>query len=164
MPSISMKITFRISKRILSKRLHPRKQLISTGMNPIVSFVSMDTMIVYPLTLSDPHHRPRTANHISWYPDGARKIAVSYCNLEFQSANDETFIDSYIWDIGRVDLFISSMTKHPCFLFVRQKILPNRISHSNQFLHWSALNSIRKTRINWSVVATTDKFVRIIRI
>ena len=48
----------------------------------------------------DPHNVRRTANHISWYADGARKIAVSYCNLEFQSAASDSFIDSYIWDIG----------------------------------------------------------------
>jgi hypothetical protein len=49
---------------------------------------------------SDPQNVRRTANHISWNADGARKLAVSYCNLEFQSATNDTFIDSYIWDIG----------------------------------------------------------------
>jgi len=53
------------------------------------------------LNFSDPHNIRRTANHISWYADGARKIAVSYCNLEFQAATNDSFIDSYIWDIGK---------------------------------------------------------------
>jgi len=38
---------------------------------------------------------------MSWYADGARKLAVSYCNLEFQAGSNDTFIDSYIWDIGK---------------------------------------------------------------
>ena len=46
MPLISMKITFRISKRILSKRLHPRKQSISIGLDSSVFFPLGDTMIV----------------------------------------------------------------------------------------------------------------------
>jgi len=38
---------------------------------------------------------------MSWYADGARKLAVSYCNLEFQSGSNISFTDSYIWDIGK---------------------------------------------------------------
>lgn len=52
------------------------------------------------MNCSDPSGIRRAANHISWYADGARKLAVSYCNLEFQSSNSDSFIDSYIWDIG----------------------------------------------------------------
>ncbi len=63
--------------------------------NSLYRFISSNYFI-----FSDPHNVRRTANHISWNADGARKLAVSYCNLEFQSATNDTFIDSYIWDIG----------------------------------------------------------------
>jgi hypothetical protein len=39
------------------------------------------------------------ANHISWQPDGHRKIAVSYSNLDFNPIIMNT-IDSLVWDIG----------------------------------------------------------------
>ncbi|CAF1149392.1 unnamed protein product [Adineta steineri] len=38
------------------------------------------------------------ANHISWQPDGQRKMAVSYCNLDFNPNRINT-IDSLVWDI-----------------------------------------------------------------
>ncbi|CAF0927928.1 unnamed protein product [Rotaria sordida] len=38
------------------------------------------------------------ANHISWQPDGQRKIAVSYCNFDFNPIIMNT-IDSLVWDI-----------------------------------------------------------------
>ncbi|CAF3905248.1 unnamed protein product, partial [Rotaria sp. Silwood1] len=38
------------------------------------------------------------ANHISWQPDGQRKIAVSYCNFNFNPIIMNT-IDSLVWDI-----------------------------------------------------------------
>jgi dynein intermediate chain 2, axonemal len=50
----------------------------------------------------DPNPSKRTANHISWYADGPRKLAVSYCNLEFQKARLDTCVDSYIWDVGKM--------------------------------------------------------------
>lgn len=47
----------------------------------------------------DPNEIKRTATHLSWYPDGARKLAVAYSNLEFQRSSADTSLDSYIWDI-----------------------------------------------------------------
>ncbi|EDV28257.1 uncharacterized protein TRIADDRAFT_20628 [Trichoplax adhaerens] len=47
----------------------------------------------------DPNEIKRTATHISWFPDGARKLAVAYSILEFQKASSDTCLDSYIWDI-----------------------------------------------------------------
>jgi len=62
---------------------------------------------------SDPSNSRRAANHISWYADGARKLAVSYCNLEFQSGSNDSFVDSYIWDIGK-----SNKKKRLIFLLI----------------------------------------------
>lgn len=47
----------------------------------------------------DPNDITRTATHISWFPDGPRKLAIAYCNLEFQGSPPDTCMDSYIWDI-----------------------------------------------------------------
>ncbi|XP_002735265.1 dynein intermediate chain 3, ciliary-like [Saccoglossus kowalevskii] len=47
----------------------------------------------------DPNEVKRTATNLSWYPDGARKLAVAYSNLEFQRSSPDTSMDSYIWDI-----------------------------------------------------------------
>ena len=49
----------------------------------------------------DPNEVKRTATSISWYPDGAKKLAVAYSMLEFQKHSPETCLDSYIWDIGK---------------------------------------------------------------
>lgn len=47
----------------------------------------------------DPNEITRTATHISWFPDGPRKLAIAYCNLEFQGSPPDTCMDSYIWDV-----------------------------------------------------------------
>ncbi|CAF3414406.1 unnamed protein product [Rotaria sp. Silwood1] len=68
----------------------------------------------------DPHNARRTANHISWYADGARKLAVSYCNLEFQSGTNDSFIDSYIWDTEnptKPDLSLKPLSPLVCVEF-----------------------------------------------
>ncbi|XP_019851832.1 PREDICTED: dynein intermediate chain 3, ciliary-like, partial [Amphimedon queenslandica] len=49
--------------------------------------------------LRDPSDIKRTVSNISWYPDGANKIAVAYSALEFQKTSDVLSFDSYIWDI-----------------------------------------------------------------
>ena len=55
------------------------------------------------LYFRDPNEIKRTATHISWFPDGPRKLAVAYCNLEFQGSSADTSMDSYIWDVGKRD-------------------------------------------------------------
>lgn len=47
----------------------------------------------------DPNEIKRTATSLSWYPDGAKKLAVSYSILEFQKSQNDMPMDSYIWDI-----------------------------------------------------------------
>lgn len=47
----------------------------------------------------DPNEIKRTSTHISWFPDGPRKLAVAYCNLEFQGSTPDTSMESYIWDV-----------------------------------------------------------------
>ena len=49
----------------------------------------------------DPNEAKRTASHISWFPDGPRKLAIAYCNMDFQGSAPDTSMDSYIWDIGK---------------------------------------------------------------
>lgn len=57
-----------------------------------------------PRTFRDQNEIKRTATSLSWYPDGARKLAVSYSILEFQKSQSDTPMDSYIWDIGKATL------------------------------------------------------------
>ncbi|XP_074647572.1 dynein intermediate chain 3, ciliary-like isoform X2 [Tubulanus polymorphus] len=47
----------------------------------------------------DPNEIKRTATHISWFPDGPRKLAIAYATMEFQGASADTSMDSYIWDV-----------------------------------------------------------------
>lgn len=47
----------------------------------------------------DPNPIKRSATALSWYPDGARKLAVAYSVLKFQSAPDNVSLNSYIWDL-----------------------------------------------------------------
>ena len=48
----------------------------------------------------DPNEVKRTASHISWFPDGPRKLAIAYCSLEFQGWKDNMGYESYVWDVG----------------------------------------------------------------
>ncbi|XP_065676617.1 dynein intermediate chain 3, ciliary-like [Hydra vulgaris] len=47
----------------------------------------------------DPNNVKRTATSISWYPEDAHKLAVSYSVLEFQKLTANMCFDSYVWDI-----------------------------------------------------------------
>jgi len=55
---------------------------------------------IYHVCYRDPNEYKRTATHISWFPDGPSKLAIAYCNLEFQRAPPDICNDSYIWDVG----------------------------------------------------------------
>ncbi|XP_008584550.1 PREDICTED: dynein intermediate chain 2, axonemal [Galeopterus variegatus] len=50
-------------------------------------------------TKGDPQEIKRTATHLSWHPDGNRKLAVAYSCLDFQRAPVGMSHDSYIWDL-----------------------------------------------------------------
>lgn len=51
-------------------------------------------------TARDPHDVKRSVSHISWYPDGAHKLAAAYSILEFQKFPTGMNPESYIWDIS----------------------------------------------------------------
>eukprot|EP00074_Homo_sapiens_P110088 XP_024306649.1 dynein intermediate chain 2, axonemal isoform X4 [Homo sapiens] len=48
----------------------------------------------------DPQEIKRAATHLSWHPDGNRKLAVAYSCLDFQRAPVGMSSDSYIWDLA----------------------------------------------------------------
>ncbi len=48
----------------------------------------------------DPNEAKRAITHISWYPDGAGRLAAAYSTLEFQKSSSEVSLESYIWEIG----------------------------------------------------------------
>ncbi|XP_068833628.1 dynein axonemal intermediate chain 2 [Capricornis sumatraensis] len=47
----------------------------------------------------DPQEIKRPATHVSWHPDGNRKLAVAYSCLNFQRAPEGMSNESYIWDL-----------------------------------------------------------------
>ncbi|XP_027482084.1 dynein intermediate chain 2, axonemal isoform X2 [Zalophus californianus] len=47
----------------------------------------------------DPQEIKRSATHLSWHPDGNRKLAVAYSCLDFQRAPEGMSHESYIWDL-----------------------------------------------------------------
>ncbi|TGZ68192.1 hypothetical protein CRM22_004380 [Opisthorchis felineus] len=50
--------------------------------------------------LRDMNELKRSVAHISWFPDGPSKLAIAYCNTEFQASSPNTSLESYLWDIG----------------------------------------------------------------
>lgn len=48
----------------------------------------------------DPNQLKRPATSVSWYPDGARKVAISYSVMQFQRQPIGMSLSSYIWDIS----------------------------------------------------------------
>lgn len=48
----------------------------------------------------DPQQVKRTVSSLSWHPDDGRKLAASYCCLQFQKHPAGLSLDSYVWDIG----------------------------------------------------------------
>lgn len=48
----------------------------------------------------DPNKIKRTATKISWHPDGANKLAVSYSITQFQQMPPDMPLHSYIWDVN----------------------------------------------------------------
>ncbi|CAH8577065.1 unnamed protein product [Schistosoma turkestanicum] len=49
--------------------------------------------------LKDTNEIKRSIAYISWFTDGPTKLAVAYCNTEFQSSQNLSN-DSYIWDLN----------------------------------------------------------------
>lgn len=43
-------------------------------------------------------HFQRPISHLSWSPDGGFKLAITYCNTDFQKGNWGFSLDSYIWE------------------------------------------------------------------
>lgn len=48
----------------------------------------------------DPNEIKRAATKISWHPDLANKVAVSYAIMDFQQMPDKMPVASYIWDVN----------------------------------------------------------------
>ena len=49
----------------------------------------------------DPNSRnPRPVSKLSWHPDSHNKIGVAHSSLEFQGMNEDTPLQSYIWDVN----------------------------------------------------------------
>ena len=51
--------------------------------------------------LRDPNDLKRAVTHISWYPDGASRLAAAYSMIEFQKSLKEVSLESYVWELGK---------------------------------------------------------------
>lgn len=43
-------------------------------------------------------HFQRPISHLSWSPDGGFKLAITYCNTDFQKGSSGLSLNSYIWE------------------------------------------------------------------
>jgi dynein intermediate chain 2 len=68
----------------------------------------------------DPNEIKRAATKISWHPELANKVAVSYSILQFQQMPDKMPITSYIWDVNnpnQPDATISPQSPLCCLVY-----------------------------------------------
>ncbi|CAO1421747.1 unnamed protein product [Diamesa tonsa] len=61
---------------------------------PIVDRSHSRTMFVY----KDAELPSRPVSHLSWSPDGGTKLAITYCNTDFQKNTPNLSMNSYIWE------------------------------------------------------------------
>lgn len=70
---------------------------MDTDPAPLVEKSTSRTVNVY----QDQCSVKRPVHHISWSPDDGTKLAVTYCNMEFQSTVMDQSPNSYIWTVGK---------------------------------------------------------------
>jgi len=70
--------------------------------------VVSDVMILY----RDPNEVKRAVSHISWYPDGAHRLAAAYSSLGFQKGSLTVPLESYIWELGESLLINIPLLSH----------------------------------------------------
>lgn len=63
---------------------------------PLVERSSARTVNVY----QDQCAVKRPVTHVSWSPDDGSKLAITYCNMDFQSTVMNQSPNSYIWTVG----------------------------------------------------------------
>ena len=61
--------------------------------------IALATKLLNCLSFLVPYKRPVAA--VSWCPDGGSKIAIAYCNLEFQATHPDTTKESYVFNVGK---------------------------------------------------------------
>ncbi|NWI18554.1 DNAI2 protein, partial [Crypturellus soui] len=66
---------------------------------PSAKTINLTSVFDVLLPKRDPNVTKRTATHLSWHPDGCKKLAVAYSSLEFQQNTKDMSFDSYIWDL-----------------------------------------------------------------
>lgn len=66
----------------------------------LLSGSKMQCLLLVWSSCRDPQQVKRTVSSLSWHPDDGRKLAASYCCLQFQRHPAGLSLDSYVWDIG----------------------------------------------------------------
>lgn len=102
----------------------------------------------------DPEELKRTVTHISWYPDGAHRLAAAYSSLEFQKCPQGMPLESYIWEVGMylhvcITAFVTTL------LSLLQRIQTNQNTSFIRPHRYSVLSTTPKIPICWLVGATT---------
>ncbi|ENN71438.1 hypothetical protein D910_09902 [Dendroctonus ponderosae] len=78
---------------------------------PLVERSSARTVNVY----QDQSTPTRPVNWISWSPDNQSKLAITHCNLKFQSAIPKETAVSYIWEVENPNRpLLTLKPEHPC--------------------------------------------------
>ena len=97
----------------------------------------------------DPNELKRTATHISWFPDGPKKLAIAYCNLDFQGSSADTSMDSYIWDVGMYSLSAQSIELHGTVLHIADFNIQrdDPFSHRESQQAWDDLEACFTSRL-----------------
>ena len=65
--------------------------------SPMVNVIDLVPFLIN----RDPSELKRAVTNISWYPDGAHRLAAAYSMLEFQQSPSGMSLESYIWEIGK---------------------------------------------------------------
>lgn len=87
-----------------SSELHPIHESSLKHGSTFINYSSPACTLLHAMHLvvfRDPNEIKRTVSHISWYPDGGRKLAVAFSIMQFQDWRmDKMSQKSYIWDVN----------------------------------------------------------------
>jgi len=89
----------------------------------------------------------RSSSYISWHPDGARKLAVSYSILEFQRQPEGMPVSSYVWDVNNPntpDTELTPASQMVCAVYNPKD--PNVLVsglYNGQLCYWDSRKSTR---------------------
>lgn len=107
----------------------------------------------------DPQNIKRTVTSVCWNPDGGRKFACAYSNLNFQQAPDGMTTESYIWDIHNPNFPDQTLTaSHPLVSLEYHPRDPNVLmggTYNGLLVFWDLRTGCQPSKT--SVLATSHR-------